>query len=292
MKLSALTLPHMVLLVGIHTSLAGICAAQSAEEPVDDPSKTQNAVERPGWLGVGLRNQETAPDQDQSRTRPVVKNVFRNSPAERAGILAGDVVTAIGDTEITGGMKQMISLVQGHSEGTDVVIRVERNGKNEVFRVVLASAPARGDLIKNEWIGRPLPALTLRDVETDEIVSIPNYLGKVVVIDYWATWCGPCKVAMPLIEELYDRYKDDGLVVIGVSDEERQVVDKFEKNRPVDYVMAYDADSSIASNLFINSYPTFLVIDQKGHLTNVLQGVPGAQQLDGIVSALVKPAAQ
>ncbi|NUN14409.1 MAG: redoxin domain-containing protein [Myxococcales bacterium] len=292
MNLLRLNLYHFVVFVVISVVFSSICIAQTGAESADGSSSAKNAVERPGWLGVGLRNQEADAEQNPKVIYPIVKNVFRNSPAERAGILAGDVVIAIGDTELTGGMKQMISIVQSHNEGTEVVVRIDRNGKNETFRVVLATPPARGDLIKNEWIGRPLPALALRDVQTDEVVSLPTHLGKVVVIDYWATWCGPCKVAMPIIEELYARYKDDGLVVIGVSDEERQVVEKFEINRPVEYIMAYDAESSIASNLFINSYPTFLVIDKKGNLTNVLLGVPGAQQLDSIVGELIKQPTQ
>jgi peroxiredoxin len=97
---------------------------------------------------------------------------------------------------------------------------------------------------------------------------------------------------MPLVEELQKQYALRGLQVIGVSDEDRPVLEKFVAERPVGYQLAHDPDGSMSSVLFVSSLPTFLVVDREGLVRHVLYGTPGAKELEAAIKPLLAPVAQ
>ncbi len=80
-----------------------------------------------------------------------------------------------------------------------------------------ATAPAPGQETERRRgvIGQPPPDVSLRDLAGNR-VSLRGFEGKVVVFDFWAVWCGPCRVSLPFFQELEDRYREDGLVVVGL----------------------------------------------------------------------------
>jgi thiol-disulfide isomerase/thioredoxin len=87
--------------------------------------------------------------------------------------------------------------------------------------------------------------------------------GRVVVLDFWATWCGPCKRAMPMIDEMYKENKKD-LVVIGISDEGRSTVENFLKDHPHAYGMTVDENRTLASALQVTGIPHVVVMSTDG----------------------------
>ncbi len=119
--------------------------------------------------------------------------------------------------------------------------------------------------------GKPLPAaLGTETYLGDE----PDRRGRVVVLDFWATWCGPCRTAMPKLDELQTDHPND-LVVIGISNESRQKVEGFLKANPHEYAQAIDQQSTVASALRINAIPHIVVLSTDGVVR--WQGNPLAQ---------------
>jgi thiol-disulfide isomerase/thioredoxin len=100
--------------------------------------------------------------------------------------------------------------------------------------------------------------------------------GKVVILDFWATWCGPCKLSMPHLEKMYKKYKDRGLVVIGISEDdatERAAVEAARKDLGVTYPTAMAVDmADIAGKFPHEGIPALYLIDKEGKLADSVEG--------------------
>jgi len=119
--------------------------------------------------------------------------------------------------------------------------------------------------------------------------------GKVVLVDFWASWCGPCKASFPVMEELFKQYGKDGLLIIAVNlDDKREKMDAFLKDHPVSFLTVRDAAKKLVGAVNIKSMPSSFVLDRDGRIVAVHNGFRGdetkkeyVQQLE----ALLKPKA-
>jgi thiol-disulfide isomerase/thioredoxin len=113
--------------------------------------------------------------------------------------------------------------------------------------------------------GKPMPPLDLSEWINGE-VKPADMKGKVIVVDFYATWCGPCMAAIPHNNELLKKYKDKGLVIVGVCTSSRGQ-EKFAANakeKGMEYPAARDANQKSAKAWQAHYYPTYALVDRKG----------------------------
>lgn len=137
-----------------------------------------------------------------------------------------------------------------------------------------SSPQPRQDVIAAGEIGSRLPAFSVKDFQGREISSA-DLRGKVVLIDFWATWCQPCKKEMPGYQKLLDRYGSRGLAVVGFKfDTMRDMEDpvQFAKRIGVRYPLAVAADDLKQKFGGIEGLPTTLLYDRQGILRNKVIG--------------------
>lgn len=113
-----------------------------------------------------------------------------------------------------------------------------------------------------------------------EPVSLVDYRGKIVMLNFWATWCPPCREEMPVIENAFEQFHDRGFVVLAVNNAERNdrvsaFVEQYQLTFPV--VLDYAAD--IQQQFGINGYPTSIFLDEQGEIYAAHQGAINAAQL-------------
>ncbi|MDR0447107.1 MAG: TlpA family protein disulfide reductase [Treponema sp.] len=108
--------------------------------------------------------------------------------------------------------------------------------------------------------------------------SLSSYRGKVVLLNFWATWCPPCRAEMPSMEVLYQRLKNQGLEILAVDlGEDTATVQQFIRNNPYTFPVLLDRNNRIGSQYGARSIPTTFVIDREG---KIIGGVVGAIRWD------------
>lgn len=122
-------------------------------------------------------------------------------------------------------------------------------------------------------LGDPAPALKIKDWAKGSAIDLSSGKGKnVYVVEFWATWCPPCRASIPHLTELQKKFKDKGVVFIGVSDEEIEKVKPFvdQQGTSMDYVVACD-DSQTTKNAYLNAFkiqgiPHAFIVDKDGKI--------------------------
>lgn len=106
-----------------------------------------------------------------------------------------------------------------------------------------------------------------------EKLDISSYKGKVVLIDFWATWCPPCKKSMPFLNGLRNERLKDGFEIIAINvDEDSEEVKQFLSNNPVDYKMAFDPKGDCPAKFEVKAMPSSYLVDRTGKIRKVHLG--------------------
>jgi peroxiredoxin len=120
-------------------------------------------------------------------------------------------------------------------------------------------------------IGNPAPNFVVQDSERK--VALHDYKGKIVVLNFWATWCGPCVQEMPSLVELANRLKDKNVVVIGVSiDVDEAAYKSFLQRHGITFLTVRDPDQKSSSLYGTTGWPETFIIDQSGVLRRKFVG--------------------
>ena len=122
-------------------------------------------------------------------------------------------------------------------------------------------------------VGQPAPQFILPTLQQDQPTALKHYAGKVVYLDFWASWCAPCRTSFPLLNKLHEKLKAHGLEVIAINlDEEKANAEKFLQEFPVDFTVLRDAKGEWADQFVVESMPTSFIIDNQGVIQNIHHG--------------------
>ncbi len=122
------------------------------------------------------------------------------------------------------------------------------------------------------WEGKSIPDFTLPSL-SGESVPLSSFKGQVVLIDFWASRCGPCQMEMPIIQKLYNDYKDKGLVVLAINcGEEKKDVEEFIKNNNYTFPVLLDKEGEVSAMLQVTAIPRLLVLNKDGVVVKDITG--------------------
>jgi cytochrome c biogenesis protein CcmG/thiol:disulfide interchange protein DsbE len=148
--------------------------------------------------------------------------------------------------------------------------------------------PVNAAPVKDASKRNPAPDFSLRDID-GKAVRLSDFRGKVVLLDFWATWCGPCKIEIPWFIEFERKHKDKGFAVIGVSMDEEgwDVVKPFISRMNVNYRVVIGNDSTAQAYGGIDALPTTFLIDRDGKIAATHVGLTGRKELENGVEHLL-----
>ena len=154
-----------------------------------------------------------------------------------------------------------------------VLTMIEQQKENEKLRGSLKPGTAFPDFAEQDLRGEPL--------------SISKFKGKVVLVDFWATWCGPCVNELPNIIAAYQKYRDKGFEVIGISlDRDKAALETFIKEKNVTWPQYFDEESKLGKAYGINAIPATFLLDREGKIVATdLRGPALEAELEKLLGA-------
>lgn len=127
------------------------------------------------------------------------------------------------------------------------------------------------------WGGTPKPGEAFPDLSKEGLEgTLPELKGKVLLVDFWASWCGPCRKALPVLAALHKEYGPKGVVFVAVSlDEKKADMDAYLKKSPIPFTVVRDPKGKLAEKLDIQGIPTSFVVGKDGKVRGVHEGFEG-----------------
>jgi peroxiredoxin len=126
----------------------------------------------------------------------------------------------------------------------------------------------------------PAPSFTLTNL-TGQPGGLGEYKGQVVMVNFWATWCGPCQQEMPLLDQMYKKYKLAGFTLIGVNvDKESPAVKELLARKPVSFPVLLDPANQVSKAYHVDEMPSSVIIDRKGQIRYIHRGYKPGDEND------------
>jgi thiol-disulfide isomerase/thioredoxin len=122
-------------------------------------------------------------------------------------------------------------------------------------------------------VGQPAPQFTLPALQQGQATALKDKLGKVIYLDFWASWCAPCRTSFPLLNKLHEKLKAQGFEVVAINlDEDKAKAEKFIQEIPVGFTVLHDAKGEWADKYVVESMPTSFIIDKQGVVQKIHHG--------------------
>jgi thiol-disulfide isomerase/thioredoxin len=123
----------------------------------------------------------------------------------------------------------------------------------------------------------PAPEISLPGLQPENTIRLSDYSGKVVVLNFWASWCPPCRLETPTLEKVYASYQGQDVVFVGINttyQDNAQDAQSFLSEMGVTYPIAFDQDSDVSRAYLVSALPTTFIIDRDGIIQKIIYGGP------------------
>lgn len=143
-------------------------------------------------------------------------------------------------------------------------------------------------VVKDDMERKNAPDFELKDAN-GKVVHLSDYKGKVVLLDFWATWCGPCGIEIPWFTDFQRKYKDRGFTVLGVSMDDGgwKDVKPFVAQNKINYQVVLGDDKTSDMYGDVEALPTTFVIDRRGRIASIHVGLVDKKEFDDAIQKLL-----
>ena len=227
------------------------------------------------WLGLIYKK-----DLYENHLALRVSDVHPESGCLAAGVVSGDLVIGIDGKDLVN-VAQLQNVVKNAKVGSHVAIEIFREGKRIPLTVTLTERPDDISSLTGSAIGSKIAKFGNNFYKNAEK---RQEAPKATLLDFWATWCGPCRQTLPVLEKMYNKYSSQGLEVIGISSEQKNTLLSFYKKQHASpYPLYRDADQGLWRRYGIHAVPTLMLLDANGYIKRVWSGAPSFEMLEKLV---------
>jgi len=141
-----------------------------------------------------------------------------------------------------------------------------------LFLLSVAVAPVLATSVDQIHTGAPAPQFQLNS-NNGKPLSLADLKGRIVLVNFWASWCGPCRKEMPLLEQLNRQYRSKGVTLVGVNVEpDSAAATDWLKATPVSFPILFDVDSKVSKLYQVEGMPNTVILDRKGNVQYIHRG--------------------
>lgn len=234
------------------------------------------------WLGVTFKK-----GTFENHLSLVVKGVHPNSGCFNAGMQAEDQIIGVQGAVLTD-MSQVQNAISKGKTGQSIKIEILREGKKLTMNVKLTERPDDISSLTGSAIGSKIAEFKANFYQNGEKRQAKP---KATLLDFWATWCGPCRKTLPVLANVYNKYASQGLEVIGISNEDVNTLNAFYNSQHKSpYPLYRDGSQDLWRRYGIRAVPTLMLLDQNGYIKRVWSGAPGQALVEKLVLEVMNEA--
>jgi thiol-disulfide isomerase/thioredoxin len=244
---------------------------------VETPALAESAR---GWLGLELAVADKG---------VLVKRVLRGSPADKVQMKAGDLVLRA-NGEAVANPRALISATQKAGPGNTLTLDVLRAEQSVVVKVEVEAHPGQLEVLRRDKVGTFAASWKGVTAAQGEFSDIKQLRGKVVLLDFWASWCSACRAMAPVLNALSDEFGAQGLRVVGLTDDTAEDALAAARKQKIKYAIGATTSVDTIKDYFVSALPTFFLIDRKGVIRGVQIGESSKASFEPLLKKLLAEA--